>query len=135
MIIDRCCDTILDNVNTRDNLWLITYSNARMLLQYQPSHKKHILFNRWTRIFQACYNPDFPAFPTTGAKGIKMDQAWFSFEEFISDVGMPLSSADRLMRIDPNSNYTKSNCYWQSAYVRRLNKDKQRLTSQEWREG
>lgn len=70
-------------------------------------------YSCWNHIKQRCYNPNCSSYYLYGAKGITMDESWYSsFEKFLEDVGYRPDKNYCLDRKDPKGNYTKKNCRW-----------------------
>lgn len=62
-------------------------------------------YHTWWDAKSRCHNPDHPAYPSYGAKGIFMCEQWReSFEQFLKDVG-PRPEGMSLDRIDPFGPY------------------------------
>lgn len=59
-----------------------------------------------------CNNPNADDFAHYGGRGIRICARWNSFPNFIEDLGPRPSLAHSLDRIDPDKNYSKSNCRW-----------------------
>ncbi len=65
----------------------------------------------WACMHARCYRPDNKSFSRYGAKGIRVCKRWFSFENFLSDMGeRPIGKT--LDRIEGSGHYTPSNCKW-----------------------
>jgi hypothetical protein len=75
----------------------------------------------WTSMRQRCGNPKNPGYPDYGARGIKVDPSWESFEQFYKDMG-DKPKCHSLDRIDPNGPYSKQNCVWASTKTQANNK-------------
>ena len=58
-----------------------------------------------------CYNPNCRGYRWYGAKGIKVDERWHTFENFYADMGDPPPGHD-IHRKDSNKNYFLDNCLW-----------------------
>lgn len=44
------------------------------------------LYARWKRMLQACYDCYHVDFPSNGAVGVKVDERWFSYENYQEDI-------------------------------------------------
>lgn len=72
--------------------------------------------------------PSQDSFPLYGGRGIKVSEAWRSFEQFLSDVGEQPAGCS-IDRIDPDGNYEPGNCRWASGLEQLRNKrNNNRLT-------
>lgn len=80
-----------------------------------PTHKS------WQSMLTRCMNQRNSKFKDYGARGIKVCDAWLTFDGFFSDMGVrPLGTT--LGRIDNNGDYTPSNCEWQTITKQARNK-------------
>jgi hypothetical protein len=78
----------------------------------QSGAKKTSVYRRWLNIKQRCGNPNNPAWPNYGGRGIKICDRWRdSFEAFYADVGDP-PNALTLDRIDNDGDYEPGNVRW-----------------------
>lgn len=75
----------------------------------------------WASMHTRCRNKKSTNFKHYGGRGISVCEQWFSFEEFLQDMGErpPEKSIDR---IDVNGNYEKDNCRWASTSEQASNK-------------
>jgi hypothetical protein len=67
----------------------------------------------WRGMKQRCRNPNNPAYPSYGGRGITVCERWNSFENFYADMGprpSPQHSIDRWPNND--GNYEPGNCRW-----------------------
>ena len=84
---------------------------------------KTVEYKTWANILQKCYNEKHNVFKHYGGRGIKVCNQWKdSFERFYVDMGSRPDGCS-LDRIDPNGDYTPSNCRWADAFVQNVNKN------------
>ena len=71
------------------------------------------LYPTWVNMKARCENPNNPAFPDYGGRGITVSPEWsVSFEAFLSDMGSRPSHKHTLDRINNDIGYCKENCRW-----------------------
>lgn len=86
------------------------------------------LYKRWTGMKQRCENPNANRYDCYGGRGIKVCEEWHDFTKFKEwmdsqgfDPNLP-ASKQSLDRIDPNGDYSPSNCRLVTASVQMSNR-------------
>jgi hypothetical protein len=62
-----------------------------------------------------CNNPNHKSFKHYGGRGIEVHLNWFSYENFLRDMGRRPSPKHSLDRINNEGDYEKENCRWATA--------------------
>jgi len=78
-------------------------------------------YRAWTRMRKRCNNPNTNHWKYYGARGITVCERLDDFAAFLEDMG-ELPEGHSLDRIDPNGNYTPSNCRWATAKTQMRNR-------------
>lgn len=83
------------------------------------------LLNIFRGMHQRCSNPNDPAYPRYGGRGITVDQCWSDFEIF-GAWALQAGYMDTLTidRIDGSKGYHPSNCRWATYQVQARNRAK-----------
>src|SRR4051794_25067776 len=69
-------------------------------------------YNAWRSMRQRCNNPRRTYYSNYGGRGIKVCEAWDSYEQFIADMGPHPGPGWTLDRKDGDKDYTPDNCRW-----------------------
>lgn len=95
-----------------DKISLIGLKLGRLKHGYARRNHRRPIYNVWTQMLDRCNNPNNCSFYCYGARGIKVCERWFSFPNFLADMGEPPRGMS-LGRIKNDGNYEPSNCEWQ----------------------
>ena len=96
---------------------------------HQKAHKTHghtaggrqtPTYKSWAGMMTRCEWGNHPSFEQYGAKGIRVDPRWHSFESFISDMG-ERPHGKSIDRIDNSAGYFNGNCRWATQSEQSLN--------------
>lgn len=78
-------------------------------------------YTSWDSMWQRCTNPNTPAYPHYGGRGITVDQKWKDFSAFLQDMGERPSLAYEIDRKDNDQGYCKDNCKWSTRREQMMN--------------
>jgi hypothetical protein len=95
----------------------------------------------WENMKTRCLNKNSPSYPRNGGRGIIFCDRWFSFDNFLSDMG-ECGQYETIERKDNDAGYSKDNCVWATNKEQANNKRNSRkitymgdtLTHSQWSE-
>lgn len=88
------------------------------------------LYSAWTAMRARCLNPDHPAFPAYGGRGITICDRWLeAFAKFAEDMGPKPFPGAELDRIDNDGPYAPENCRWASLKANSRNRRSVRMVA------
>lgn len=80
----------------------------------------------WCGMLKRCRNPNSPAYPRYGGRGINVCAEWSKFENFLRDMGTCPEGAS-IERIDNDMGYSRDNCRWASSAEQNRNTRQNRV--------
>lgn len=89
-------------------------------------HKTHgrsksAAYKNWANMLSRCRNPKATQYKDYGARGITVCTRWYSFENFLTDMGEPPLGCS-IDRVNNNKGYCRSNCKWSTRIEQASNK-------------
>lgn len=85
-------------------------------------------YTRWQAMKRRCNNPSDKRFSDYGGRGIKVCDRWLeSYENFLTDMGLPPEIGYQIDRVDNSLGYSKENCKWVTRIENSRNRRNNRL--------
>lgn len=83
--------------------------------------KKSPTYVSWANMKARVNQPSTPSYRYYGGRGIKYDERWADFANFLADMGERPEGCT-LDRIDPDKDYGPDNCRWADKYTQSRNR-------------
>ena len=82
----------------------------------------------WLGMMARCYNPNRPAYPDYGGRGILVCDRWHDFTTFLADMGVAPAGMT-IERIDNDQSYVPENCKWDTQKMQARNRRSNHLVT------
>lgn len=103
----------------RERIAQVTYSHGQ---------RGSMAYQSWASAKQRCTNPNNPAYPRYGGRGVVMCDRWLhDFAAFFADMGERPSPLHTLDRRDNEGQYSPDNCRWATSQQQNENKRSNRV--------
>lgn len=79
-------------------------------MRFIPKHL-HKTYNSWREMQTKCFDEYSTRYASFGGRGIKVHPRWYSFEDFVADMGVR-PEGRVLDLIDHSKDFAPGNCYW-----------------------
>jgi hypothetical protein len=110
-------ESLVDNVTRRHTTSCGCVQKERRHLSF-PKHGHFIgdkptpTYKSWQAMLARCTNPKHPAYESYAGRGIKICEAWMTFEWFLADMGERPAGKTLDRYPDNDGNYEPGNCRW-----------------------
>jgi len=89
----------------------------------------HKVYQIWTSMRSRCNNPNHRFYHQYGGRGIRVCEAWASFEAFWRDMGPSWREGLTLERRNNDLGYSPDNCIWASRKTQANNRSNSRFVT------
>lgn len=69
-------------------------------------------YQAWIDMLKKCLNTKHPHFEHYGGAGVKVCERWYSFTNFLRDMGPIPGKGFHIVRTDHNECFKRENCCW-----------------------
>ena len=113
-------------------LYISKWDQRRFCCIDFEGYRDHPLRNTYESMLGRCYDPKTISYKHYGAKNLRVDKRWFSFKNFIEDIG-PRPEGYTLDRIDNDKGYSPENCRWVSIEEQRINRKRFKTSKRKYK--
>ena len=91
---------------------------------YLHGMSKHPAYNSWRGMKERCSNPKHICYKYYGTKGVRVCEAWLTFNGFWRDMESTWRPGLTLEREDSGKDYSPTNCRWATYAEQMLNQSR-----------
>ena len=118
-----CGKTVFINKKTSKKSCGCKFNSKRVSHGMSGKKEYYSEYNAWKSMKRRCYLKTCKDYYNYGARGIRVCERWIdSFENFLEDVGKKPSKDHSMDRIDPDGDYSPTNCRWANSLTQSQNR-------------